>query len=34
MGGGQLSLSGIGPSTGMSRDELVDRLFDAMAGDV
>jgi nanoRNase/pAp phosphatase (c-di-AMP/oligoRNAs hydrolase) len=34
MGGGQLSLSGIGPSTEMSRDELVDRLFDAMAGDV
>ena len=37
MGGGQISathMEGIGPSGGVSREELHDRLFDAMAGDV
>ncbi len=37
MGGGQVSLDhmvGLGPGDGVDRRELVDRLFDAMAGDV
>jgi nanoRNase/pAp phosphatase (c-di-AMP/oligoRNAs hydrolase) len=37
MGGGQLSLDhmeGIGPSEGVPRDEFLERLFDAMAGDL
>jgi nanoRNase/pAp phosphatase (c-di-AMP/oligoRNAs hydrolase) len=36
MGGAQLSIEhmeGIGPSEGVSRDQLVDRLFDALAGE-
>jgi nanoRNase/pAp phosphatase (c-di-AMP/oligoRNAs hydrolase) len=37
MGGGQLSLehmSGLGPSNGLTREEFVDRLFEAMAGEL
>jgi len=37
MGGGQLSvdhMDGIGPSDGVARAEFVDRIFDAMSGDV
>jgi nanoRNase/pAp phosphatase (c-di-AMP/oligoRNAs hydrolase) len=37
MGGGQLSkqgMEGIGPNTGIDREELIERLFDAMAGDI
>ncbi len=37
MGGGTISadhLNGIGPSEGMTREELRDRLFEALAGDV
>jgi len=37
MGGGQLSvdhMEGIGPGDGMDRDELQQRLFDAMNGDI
>ncbi|WP_332898323.1 DHH family phosphoesterase [Haladaptatus sp. CMSO5] len=37
MGGGQLSLEhmeGIGPRKGLNRSELVDRLFDGMAGEL
>ena len=36
MGGGQVSLAhmhGLGPSTGLTRDEFHGRLFDAMAGE-
>nr|WP_229770448.1 DHHA1 domain-containing protein [Halorhabdus sp. CBA1104] len=36
MGGGQLRLdhmAGLGPSEGVSRDELYERLFEAMTGD-
>ncbi|MFC7194292.1 DHH family phosphoesterase [Halosimplex aquaticum] len=37
MGGGQLSvehMEGLGPGDGLDRQEFVDRLFDAMAGDI
>ncbi|WP_459192663.1 DHH family phosphoesterase [Halosimplex sp. J119] len=37
MGGGQLSvehMEGLGPGDGMDRQEFIDRLFDAMAGDI
>ncbi len=37
MGGGQISLAhleGIGPAGGFTREEFVDHLFDAMAGEV
>ena len=37
MGGGQLSvehMEGIGPSTGMHREEFKERLFEAMKGDI
>ena len=37
MGGGQISaehLDGLGPGDGVSREELRERLFDAMAGDL
>jgi nanoRNase/pAp phosphatase (c-di-AMP/oligoRNAs hydrolase) len=37
MGGGQLSvdhMDGIGPTEGVARAEFVDRIFDAMSGDV
>jgi len=37
MGGGQLSvdhMDGIGPSDGVARAEFVDRIFDAMSGDI
>ena len=36
MGGGQISIehmNGIGPKDGLTRDELIERLFDAMRGD-
>ena len=36
MGGGQIPMdymAGLGPSEGVSREELADRLFDAMAGE-
>jgi len=37
MGGGKLSvehMEGLGPGGGMNREEFVDRLFDAMAGEI
>jgi nanoRNase/pAp phosphatase (c-di-AMP/oligoRNAs hydrolase) len=37
MGGGQVSIehmSGLGPSDGLSREDLVERLFDAMSGEL
>jgi len=37
MGGGQLSvehMEGLGPGDGLDREEFVDRLFDAMAGEI
>ncbi|WP_436909667.1 DHH family phosphoesterase [Halosimplex marinum] len=37
MGGGKLSvehMEGLGPGDGLDREEFVDRLFDAMAGDI
>jgi nanoRNase/pAp phosphatase (c-di-AMP/oligoRNAs hydrolase) len=34
MGGGQLSMDGIGPKSGIERDELIERLFSAMTGDI
>ncbi|WP_123539099.1 DHH family phosphoesterase [Halosimplex salinum] len=37
MGGGQLSvehMEGLGPGDGMDRQDFVDRLFDAMTGDI
>lgn len=37
MGGGQVSIehmSGLGPSPGISREDLIERLFDAMSGEL
>jgi len=34
MGGGQLSVDGIGPTADVDREGLIDRLFGAMAGDI
>ena len=37
MGGGQVSvehMAGLGPSDGLSREDLVERLFDAMSGEL